>query len=91
MSKTYNVGKEESQGGNSEISKLLLPISLQIMFQSKNEIDNKNSKHSYQNRFVSVKFSQYNYYYLHIVQQVHASKVGHGASQAIVGQGPANR
>ena len=47
MSKTYNVAKdckEESQGGNSEISKLLLPISLQIMFQSKNEIDNKNSK-----------------------------------------------
>jgi hypothetical protein len=91
MSKTYNVvkdSKEESEGGTSEISKLLLPISLQITFQSKNEIDNKNS---YQNRFVSVKFSQYNYYYLKIVQQIHASKVEHGASQAIVGQGPANR
>jgi hypothetical protein len=57
VSETYNVVKdckEEIQGGTSEISKLLMLISLQITFQSTNEINNKNSKHRYHNRFVSV-------------------------------------
>jgi hypothetical protein len=56
VSETYNVFKfckEEIQGGTSEISKLLLLISLQITFQLKNEIDNKNNKHRYHNIFVS--------------------------------------
>ena len=36
-------------------------------------------------------FSHYSYHYLQIAEGVHASKVGHRATQVVVGQGPGSK
>ena len=54
---SYNVikdGKEAIQGGKSEALKLLLLISLQITFQSKNENQSQIIRYIYHNRYATV-------------------------------------